>query len=161
MNDTKAKIEKFLDDQYALKVLEAEQQGLHFSYVESASHFSLEDQSNISHAFQSAGYTDLIAYALEKLNQMPDSFPVSSDIDGISDFDERTSMFNYVLTSKDGKCFIVCTTEDYYIVCGTQHFVELALSKSIESAKNDFLEFAQTPGFSQSQREFLLNLLEQ
>lgn len=160
MNNLKSKIIYLLDDQLVLKVPEAEKQGISFSYAESASHFLQEDQILISKAFQSSGYSELVAFALEELEQMPSMFRVSSDVEGLAKFDHTVALFNYALSSEDGKCFIICTVEDYYIVCGPKDFVEKCLGKDLASAKQEFIDFAQTPGFPDYQRIFLLGLLQ-
>lgn len=160
MNKLKLKITNLLEDQRILRIAAAHEEGLSYAYVESASHFSPDDQVLISKAFQASGYSELVAFALEALNDIPDLFRVSSQLEGIAEFDDTTALFNYALSSEDGKCFIICTVEDYYIVCGTQEFVETAVGQDLISAQQAFVDFAQTPGFSESQRLFLLGLLQ-
>ena len=160
MNNLKQKITHLLKDEFVLRTEEVDKQGLSFAYVESASHFTYDDQALISEAFQSSGYSELVAFALEKLNGVPDSFRVPSHLEGVEKFDDTTSLFNYVLSSEDGKCFVVCTVEDYYIVCGPKDFVEKCLGKDLASAKQEFADFAQTPDFPDYQRTFLLSLLQ-
>lgn len=130
-----------LDSALTLDIERAQAQGLSFAYVESASHFDLEDQARISKAFAAAGYGSLVALSLEDFQEMPVLFKLPSDGDGLESFNDLASFYNCVLSSPDGHCFIVCSVEDYFIVCGPQDFVEQAVGQDLASARRAFEAF--------------------
>jgi len=136
----------------------AKENGVNYVYVESAFHFSLEDCQQIAEAFQYMGYDECFVIALEELGPSIAAFRSFKTTDsGIESFKFETEyhIFNVVLTSGDGKCFIICSVDDYFVVCGPLEFVRIAVGGDIEKVKKDFKAYVTSSDRSPRQREFL------
>ena len=109
---------------------------------ESASHFDEKDASTLSKALTSIGCKELVALATEPLNNFPNCFRVPSSKEGLLDFSENCSHFNFVLVPEHRGFAILCTVYDYFLVGGPVEFVRRAADGDVTGALERFTRFA-------------------
>lgn len=107
---------------------------------ESALHLDEADADRIATAATKLRYHDCNAIPTESLAGLL-RYRVPITPLGLLEFSKKCSHFKYLLVP-DGESFaILCSTDGYCVVAGPKHFVESALGKSIEAARDDFRRF--------------------
>jgi hypothetical protein len=110
--------------------------------VESNCHFSLDQAELISSAFQNEGLKRCFAVRTEDLKDFPNCFAFPSSTEGLLAFSRECAHFNFAVTGHELSCVILGTVFDYYIVVGSQTYVENAVGSSIVEARKKFRNFA-------------------
>lgn len=110
--------------------------------VESAGHFDESDATRLADALQVAGYNEIFAIATEPLGDVPHCYKVTVSKEGLVKFSHVCSPFNFLLIPEDPKLAVLCTVYDYFLVAGPQAFVEAVVGKGIDSAREEFKNYA-------------------
>ncbi len=123
--------------------------------VESASHFDREQTERLSAGFAAVNCPTVFAIATEDIGHVsgpkqpgfPDTSGYSLDTSpqGLWEFSELCSHFNFVLIPADRSAAVLCTVNDYYLVAGPSAFVKPAVGGDIEAAWVQFREYAADP----------------
>lgn len=110
--------------------------------VEGSSHLSQQDVERFASAFQWLGASKVYAVALEQRDEIElvRAFPASAA--GLNAFNRACAHFNYALTTKDCAALIICTTDDYMVICGPEQFVHHAAGAPPETALEEFHRYA-------------------
>lgn len=121
--------------------------------LESSLHLSEGDVKRLTSAFRSLGALAVYAVALEMRGDIETvrRFPTSEV--GLMSFNRAFSHFNYALTTYDCAALVVCTTDDYMVICGPESFVRLAVGKNLEPALEEFRQFAIDPWWPPAARK--------
>lgn len=126
--------------------------------VESAFHFDQLDASRLAAALHASGYGECLAVATEELAAMPACYRVETTEEGLLDFSRECGHFNYVLVTEDRAVAVLCTSEDYFVVSGPEHFVAAAVGGGVDEARRHFLDFASDEAWPSELREALLSV---
>ena len=111
--------------------------------VESACHFDRKQAVTLSKAMIETGYSHCNAVATEPLNEDDPCFiAVRTSAEGLLEFSDLTSHFNYVLIPDDATFAVLCTTDDFFVICGEKKFVNCAVGGDIGKAREEFDHFA-------------------
>jgi hypothetical protein len=110
--------------------------------MEGSSHLSRQDVARFASAFKWLGATKVHAVALELRDEVDPvrDFPASEA--GLDAFNQACAHFNCALTTKDCAALIICTTDDYMVICGSEQFVRQASGASPEAALEKFYRYA-------------------
>lgn len=130
--------------------------------VLSGPHFTERSASALSQAASELGSDECFAVATEPLENTILRYAVRLTPAGLLAFSDEGSQFYFLLVPQALTFAYLCTgsDQDYNIIAGPKQFVETALSESIVSAREKFLEFAARPssvsGLSETMRNHLL-----
>lgn len=115
--------------------------------VESGNHFLPDEAKLIADAISTLGALDLFGVEVEGRNDREAIvYRVPPTQKCLMEFSDLTANENYLLIPEPKHFLIFCSAWDNYQIAGPRSFVEKALGKSIESAREEFLDFAK--GFS-------------
>jgi hypothetical protein len=118
-----------------------------------SSHLSDPDVTRFTAAFRWLGVMAVYAVALELRDSIETvrRFPATEA--GLKAFNRATSHFNYALTTYDCTALVVCTTDDYMVVCGPEQFVRLALGREPDEAMEEFHQWGTDPWWPATTRK--------
>jgi hypothetical protein len=123
--------------------------------IEGSSHLSRPNIERFATAFRSLGVEEVYAVALELRGEIEPvrRFPASEA--GLDAFNRDCGHFNHALTTAEVVALVICTTDDYLVVCGPEHFVRLAVGADPKSTLEEFRQYATTPGWTPPVRNML------
>jgi len=78
----------------------------------------------------------------------------------IREFSQRFGHFNFALFPEDLTFLILCTTDDYFLVCGTGEIVKDIVGKDVQEAREAFDEYASDPSWPSTVRNNLREIAE-
>lgn len=113
--------------------------------LESAMHLDEKYSADFAEAMKASGHDVCYAVATEELEGVVRLWEVSATSEGLLEFSNETSMYNFALLPKDGSFVILCTVDDYIIVAGERAFVEKACGGDIAAARATFRKFIFDP----------------
>lgn len=128
--------------------------------VESGMHFSAEDAVNIANAMSMKHLAEVNALLNEDLKNISRYLRVDVSKSGIQKFGKEYGSYNYVLVPDDLSFAIICTTYDYYLICGDRRFVECALGMRIPEAMEKFRDYASDEDWRPEDNTRLLEVYE-
>jgi hypothetical protein len=124
---------------------------------------SADDARLLARALDSEGCRQVLAIATEEvldgssptghvapgwpdpLGSSVEAFLVDATVDGLLEFSQACSSYNFVLVPTDRSVAVLCTVYDYYLIAGPLEFVQTAAGKDISSAWHEFEECAEQP----------------
>lgn len=109
--------------------------------VESAMHLNEKYAADFAEAIKAAGHDVCCAVATEELEGVVRYWEVPATQEGLLEFSDATSMFNFALFPENGSFVILCTVDDYIIIAGERGFVEKACGGDIPAARAAFRNF--------------------
>jgi hypothetical protein len=109
--------------------------------VEDASHFAPEQIADVVTALRAAGYCECVAVATEPLDPAPTCYWLSVSEEDLQNFNKEWGAFRFLLTDADRNWAISCN-EWFNLFAGPSGLLEAMLGKSIEDAREVFLEYA-------------------
>jgi hypothetical protein len=124
--------------------------------VESASHFYEREAEWLAQAARSIGCGECFAVATEPLENTVLCYRVPATQEAFLAFSRECFSLNYVLIPEDRSFAVLCTSEDYYVVAGSQSFVTKAAGSGIDTARKMFLRAANDITLPGADRERLL-----
>jgi hypothetical protein len=109
--------------------------------AEDSGHFSDPEIATLVAALNQAGHTECIAIATMAVDPDPACYRVSISKDDLRSFNSKCGLFRYVLTDEDRTWAISCN-EWYNLFAGEPALLEAMLGKTIDEARQEFLDFA-------------------
>lgn len=149
-------IEDVVEKPFHLKLEWLEKNQLAAVSVESASHFYEREAEWLSQAALLIGCGECFAIATEPLENTVLCYRVPTTQEAFLEFSRECFSLNYILIPEDKSFAVLCTSEDYYIVAGSQSFVTRAIGSSMITARKMFLRVVNDITLSETERERLL-----
>lgn len=109
--------------------------------VEDGNHFSPEDIAALIPALQKAGCRECFAVATEPLGDLPACYRMSITEEDFRNFNAECGLFRYIVMDEARSWAISCN-EWYNLFAADPKLLEAMLGKSIESARQEYLNFA-------------------
>ena len=126
--------------------------------VESGAHFDEMDKIRLAHAVQIGGNTILYASALEFPDHIPRLLAFPPTINGIERFDKECATYNYVLFLDTTMFVVLCLIEDFYVMIGSQDFIEQSIGASLDEGYATFYTYASFADWPPLIRQRLLSI---
>lgn len=123
--------------------------------VESAGHLDESEQKRLIHVVQEQSLPTLFAVVLEPLVAVPSVVRVPPTLESLRAFNRDYGHFAFALVPPDVSWIVLCTTDDYVLVGGTEAFVVQALGEDIQESLARFSLFATDTNLPEPLREYL------
>jgi hypothetical protein len=127
--------------------------------VQGAAHLGEAQVQHLHEAWRELGCRVAFAVLLEPLRGVPDASESDTSLDGLNMFNRDFAHFNVALYTPTPKAIVICTTDDYFVVAGTEKFVTLAVGGAISDAYARFAIFGSEAGWSEKERAFFSSIL--
>jgi len=109
--------------------------------VEDGNHFAPQDIAALVPALQTAGYTECFAIASESLSDLPSCYRLSITEEDFRDFNAECGLLRYIVMD-EGRSWAISCNEWYNLFAAEPALLEAMLGRSIESARQEYLDFA-------------------
>ena len=126
--------------------------------IESSCHFNDEDANLIAKAIEYLSINECYVCNPDKLGLYNECYQFEISKENILILSSKFAHRNCVILPENFSFVILCTVEDYYLLCGTNNFVSIAVGGNILNAKKQFLDFALDKFWNKYDRDFFYNI---
>jgi len=134
--------EALVNEDDAFRVEAIHERGWAVVPVESALHFDQDDATRLATAIGHIA-EEVYAVAVEGLHDVQAVYRVRATREGLLSFSAECGLFTYLLIPSESDRFaVLCSVADYYLVAGSEEFVEEANGADIITAYSSFEKFA-------------------